>query len=181
MIIPLLLIKTQAQRGRTACPKTFSLSDCKDDVPSAALHCTYKVFIPLFWSLHVLYYLPTVLREKYQSLTSVHQRKQNFTVAFQRPSLELQYDPKTWLEGLEFKQIRRIQGRSTGQLPMTHWLILPHKVGMNLLCIRGPNLAQCPSLPPLYLLREDLDLRSQEFDRGILKTNSNAMKSTHLK
>lgn len=46
IIIPLLLIKKQAQRGSTACPQTFSPSDCKDDVPSTTVRCSYKVLIP---------------------------------------------------------------------------------------------------------------------------------------
>lgn len=75
MIIPLLMIKKQAQRGSTACPQNFNLCDCIYDVPSTAVYSPYKILIPLFCSFHVLHYLPTMLRENSLSVTLVHQAK----------------------------------------------------------------------------------------------------------
>lgn len=45
-------------------------------------------------------------------------------------------------------------------MPITHQLALPHKIGMHLICVFSPSFGQYTPPPLLYLLREDLDLRS---------------------
>lgn len=62
-------------------------------------------------------------------------------------------------------------------MPIPPQLALPHKTGCVSFVSLDPSFGQCTTLPHLHLLREDIDLRSYEVHRGILKADCNPMKS----